>query len=558
MLSMSNGECRTARTIPYTQAFPVALALLFLAFQGVNAQTSCGVEHPATGVFICYPNPSENDADATVPDVFHLSAQANAPEGQAIAAYSVSLDNRTIYRMDLAVPISNLSIEKNLKSPFPSGVHTLRLIVPGAGTAEVKRVQLQHAENTTLCDPFSRIFARACTVLNLSGKLSWSPKENNKSSANDPLQLYSAYSTLYNQNLKSIEADTADAVATDRRANLYAAFHAFSGVDLRKYSGNGSLLYSSVIPMCGDAFVSVVGLAVDDAGRAWIAGNTNGCSGTAATSPPIDLLDAGRMRGFVMVVDTSKPGSVPPPNLMYLSDVENRIAAIRISSEGEVYIAGNTSSGNFRHDTSLTVGQGSSQRRELNFGFVAELNSSQPELLWSTLLPNTFVSALAVDEAANIYLTGHMASHHPSSSVSTDVVVAELSDRGRRLSFAALFGGSGDEEGRAISTAAHGNWILVTGATNSVDFPGFARPNTKVADPLKSFWAALRPCGTAALHSQGLANEDINIAPQIVQTPALDAFAGEVDPSALEQIKGSGDAARVFVVTGPTCSSAIR
>jgi hypothetical protein len=580
MFLMSNGECRTpsrfltqlCRLSARRATFAAALAFSFFFFQVVNAQTSCGIEHPASGVFICYPNPSEKDADSTIPAVFHLSAQANAAEGQAIAGYTVLLDDRAIYRIALPAPVRNLSIETNLKSPFDSGVHTLQLVVKGAGTRE-ERLQFRRAENASLCDPFGRVFPRACTVLNVSGPLSWSPNESNKPSTNDPVELYSAYSRLYNQNLKSIEADASDVVAIDRQGNLYAVSHSFSGVDFRKYSLKGSILYSSVIPTCPDAFLSIAGVAVDDAGRAWIAGNTNGCLGTTANSSPTELGETGRMRGFVMAVDTTKPSSVPPLYVMYLSDVENRIAAIRIGREGNAYIAGNTTSAKFPHDTSLTVAESPSQNRELNFGFVAALDSSRTALLWSTLLPNTFVTALALDENANLYLTGHFASSRSSSTAKprsrktetcdnlgqncTDVVVAEVSDRGRRLSFAALFGGSGDEEGLAISTAAHGNWIFVTGDTNSIDFPGFAKPNTQATDAVKPFLVAMRPCGTVALYSKLLANDDVNTAPEIAQTSVLDAFAGELDISAVEHISG-GNAARVLVRTAPTCSSTIQ
>ena len=40
---------------------------------------------------------------------------------------------------------------------------------------------------------------------------------------------------------------------------------------------NGSITYDSVIRSCGEGFLSVTALAVDEIGHAWIAGNTTAC-----------------------------------------------------------------------------------------------------------------------------------------------------------------------------------------------------------------------------------------------------------------------------------------
>ena len=103
--------------------------VLLLLARVADAQTTCAAQHSARGAFICYPNPSENPADSSVPHIFHLSAQGNAPDGQAIAGYLVLIDNRPVYETQLAVPVLKLSIETNLKSPFNTGSHTLRLVV---------------------------------------------------------------------------------------------------------------------------------------------------------------------------------------------------------------------------------------------------------------------------------------------------------------------------------------------------------------------------------------------------------------------------------------------
>ncbi|MFL6417760.1 MAG: hypothetical protein ACJ74Y_19070, partial [Bryobacteraceae bacterium] len=73
------------------------------------------------------------------------------------------------------------------------------------------KVQFHPAESASLCDPFSRIFPHSCIVLNRGRPLAWSLKETGNSPTIGPLELYSAYARLYNQNLKRLEADASDA-----------------------------------------------------------------------------------------------------------------------------------------------------------------------------------------------------------------------------------------------------------------------------------------------------------------------------------------------------------
>jgi hypothetical protein len=104
-----------------------------------------------------------------------------------------------------------------------------------------------------------------------------------------------------------------------------------------------------------------------------------------------------------------------------------------------------------------------------------------------------------------------------------DVLVAELSDRGRRFSYVARFGGSADAEGQAISTAAQG-WILVEGGTDSPDFPPSSATNKSRHEGSQSFAMALQPCKTGVFRSRFLSEADDHVAPAIALAPALDAF----------------------------------
>jgi hypothetical protein len=245
-----------------------------------------------------------------------------------------------------------------------------------------------------------------------------------------------------------------------------------------------------------------------------------------------------------MLMDTAKPSYSAPLYVTYLSDVDNQISAIRVNSEGNAYVVGTTTSPEFPHESSLSIAGTLPQFRDARLGFVSVLNPMGSGLLWSTLLQNARLTALALDDMGNVYITGRVASGQPSSasprSVRTakpscgarskltagcdDVLVAELSDRGRELSYVARFGGSADEEGRAISTTAQDPWIFVAGDTVSPDFPTSSAANTSRHDGLQSFVVALQPCRTGVMYSRLLAEDDNLPGPKLALTAALDIF----------------------------------
>jgi hypothetical protein len=491
------------------------------------AQTSCSDRYTTSGVFICYPNPAENIEDSPLPDIFHLSAQGNAAEGHEITRFTVLMDNRVIVDNKLPLPLRSISVETNLKSPFDSGSHTLRLVIDGAGSAEVKGLQLSASKDASFCDPFNRVDRRACKLLKIRGPLRWSLTESNPQTP-DSLEGYFAYQELYGRNLKSVEADVADAIAVDRQGNLYVASHSFADVELRKYTPTGSIAYDSLIRSCGDGFLSVTGLAIDHAGHAWIAGNTTAC--LPATPDALQAhAKAGSMRGFAMLIDTAKPTSSTPLYVTYLADVDHRIEGLRVDGEGRVYLAGNTTSLEFPHQGLLDVSKSPGESGSTQIGFVSVLNPSGSALEWSTLVRPARFTSLALDNTANIYVTGRSG---------TSALIAELSDRGQRISYLARFGGSTDEEGRAISISATGRWVFVTAEADAHHEQG-----------LQSFAVALEPCQTGILYTRPIPEKDRLAAPEIALAPALDAFSNA--------FSGTFAAAsqKAVVSIAPACSS---
>ena len=529
------------------------LAILLLFCHAIYAQTQCGTEHTQPGTFICYPNPAENAADASVADLFHLSAQANAPTGRMIRRYTASIDGHRIYDNRLASPEPRLSIEINLRSPFSSGVHTLTLVVLGADTAEVQDLTFHPAANASFCDPFSRTEARTCLTSSVRQSLDWTGAAFKSV---DALHGYAQYVNRYSKNLKALEADIADAVSVDSHGNLYAALHSGSDVELRKYAPNGSLVYDNLVRSCGVGFVSVVAIAADDRGRVWIAGNATACIATTPGALTSHLTHPAQPHGFVILIDTAKPSSADPLYATFLADADNRITGLRADKEGKAYLSGIAESTEFPHETNLTLERNTQERTTRKragsgIGFVSVLNQSGSGMEWSTLLAGAEVSALAIDDIGTVYVTGGLGSEGSGVHL-RKLFLASLPVGGRRLSYFGTLKNPGVDDSLAISWKAPGDWVFLAGES--------AQTPSRKGAPLNSparFLVALQPCATGKLRARRNSAPDLASAPEIALGPALDAAAAAF-PDSFPWPKTADNGARssVSVESAPPCTSA--
>lgn len=540
-----------------------------------EAQTTCALQHAATGVYICYPNPANSPEDAVIPALFHLSAQGNAPDGKTIAHFRVLLDDHIVYENSAFPPVQKLSLETNLTSPFDSGTHTLQLVVDGVGTAEINRVQIVTSKNATFCDPTIRTDGHTCR-LSRRLPLQWSLEEPDRASDHH-LDDYRSFLDLFERNVKALGADESDAVAVDATGNLYVASHAFSDVELRKFTPSGNIVYDTLIRSCGDGFLSVAGLAIDDAGSAWIAGNTTACFRATSDAFNKGAGAAKRMRGIVLRINTAKPSAVEPLYVTYLADVDYQITGIRVDGEGNAYLSGTTRSPDYPHESSLSVTEGLDTTASTVSGFVSVLNSSGSNLRWSALLRNAQLNALVLDGAGNVYLTGRAvfsqttseargkkgpggpttptcAARGRTANACDDILVAEITDRGRQLPYIARLGGFGDAEGRAISISPHGKWILIGSDTDSPDFSASGGQGSPQREGQQSLVIALQPCKTGILDAHFVS--DSSQVASIVFPMALDAFSSVFpqrsrppEPAASEQ------GPLLSIQRAPSCSS---
>lgn len=473
-----------------TGFFGLGTALLLSLSGAAGAQTSCGIQHPGPGVFICYPNPAGNAS--TVPALFHVSAQINAPSGATTRRYSIFLDNQLLYDNRLAVSAERLPVEINLVAPFSSGSHTLRITAAGIGSAEINNIQFRPFEDAGFCEPLSKVETFSSCYSSMKVPLRWTLEESASARPSSPLAPYTGYIDFYRRNLKSLEADVADQVALDSEGNLYIALHLFGGFELRKYTPNRSIVYDSVVQTCGPGSLSVSGLAAGHAGHVWIAGNTSAClNGTAGAWKP-RLSDTSQPHAFVALLDTSKPTSTTPLYLTYLADAENQVFGIRVDKEGNAYVAGTASSLDFPHQSTLTVIPAHGTPKEN--GFVAVLNPSGSSLQWTALLQNTALTALALDLAKNVYVTGKSGNN---------VFLAELGEHGTKLSQVDRLGAV---DPFSVAVAPDGAWAVVQGESQLASL-------------------MLEPCANGKILTDSLPQGADSVGTEISSRLALDAFA---------------------------------
>jgi hypothetical protein len=241
-----------------------------------------------------------------------------------------------------------------------------------------------------------------------------------------------------------------------------------------KLDPSGSkLLYSTFLGgKCKDA---VTGIAIDEAGDAYVAGST--------VSPDFPATeDALRKRGgggedaFVAKLDAD--GSRVSYATYVGGNAFDKAQDLAIDKRGRVFLTGWTGSSNFP-----TTSEAFDERH--NGGedaFVAKLNTEGSDLVYASYLGGPAKdrgSGVTVDDAGSAYITGWTASPElPTTSGAfaeqynggEDAFVAKLNANGSKLTYATYLGGTALDFGRGIAMDASEN-VYVTGRTESPDYP---------------------------------------------------------------------------------------
>lgn len=286
--------------------------------------------------------------------------------------------------------------------------------------------------------------------------------------------------------------DKAVAITTDDDDNLYIAGWTFSDdypatfgaydrsyngdhdVFVSKFNSDGSaLIYSTYIGTGGTEYVKDI--AVDASGNVIITGGT---MGTAYPTTPGAYDETFNGARDIYVTKFNSTGSA----LLYSTFIGgadwDNAEALGIDDAGNVYITGITWS------TDYPTSAGAFDRTH-NGGrddaFLTKLNSSGSAIIFSSYLGgNNYDNAfdIVIDDNKAV-ITGYTVSpdfpttagvYDPTHNNGKDVFITKFNATGSSLLYSTYLGGNAGEEAYGIDINPSG-WVIVTGYTNSIDFP---------------------------------------------------------------------------------------
>lgn len=313
------------------------------------------------------------------------------------------------------------------------------------------------------------------------------------------------------------------AVAYERRAGGRTGFRVGAYDASRPLVIDPVLVYSTYLG--GNRADFITSMATDREGSVYVVGQTN------SIDFPIKGTNHTTYQGAVPYgfVAKFKPGGEDLVYSTMIGGASNTIAyGIAVDTDGNAYVTGRTGARNFPLANPVQ-----SDQPGLNIGFVMKLNPAGDRILFSTYHGgerNDTFNAIAIDANRNIYVTGQTTSstfplvnawQQQMGGASQDAFVAKYSAPNYRLAYSSYMGGTGVEEGHAITVDSNGS-VFVAGATRS---PNFATPGafqTRYGSTEDGFVARIHPNGGLAFFTYLGGNGD-----DIARAIALDG-AGSI------------------------------
>lgn len=325
-----------------------------------------------------------------------------------------------------------------------------------------------------------------------------------------------------------------------------------------------SLLYATYIG--GSSWDTFFGLAADALGNVYVTGQTTSSDFpvTAATLP----CQAGGAPGVIVKLD-------PLGRIAYSScfggSGSDLASAIALDGSGGVYIAGLTSSPDFPttpgaaqrtrgHDGNCPVAEAAA----CDDGFVTKFVDQNGTLSvdYSTYLGGSqhdWVRTIAVDPSGSAYVAGvtrsadfpTRAARQPALAGSEDAFIARLDGNGR-IFFSSYFGGTGDDDARAVTLQAAPHRVVVAGATTSIDLPVTGAFQSSSGGQQDAFVAILADDGSlVSLSYLGGSGDDLPLATAVDGSGNIyvGGFTGSVDFPLKNafQLVNIGDSGNAFI-----------
>jgi hypothetical protein len=236
----------------------------------------------------------------------------------------------------------------------------------------------------------------------------------------------------------------------------------------------------------GDGYDVPTGMAVDSNGNVWLTGTTRSTIAPPQAQAPYQSTEQGQTDVFVAEMSIQPSGQASLLYWTYLGGADRDFGgAIALDAAGNVYLAGST----YSTDFPVTANALKSGNSGLQDAFLVKLNpqaNGTAALAYSSFFGGTdydTATALAVDQAGNMIVTGYTASHDIAAIVAGtflafqqggyDVFVLKINPAaavGVAPLLATYYGGSSTDIANGVAVDAAGA-IYITGYTMSPNFP---------------------------------------------------------------------------------------
>ena len=353
--------------------------------------------------------------------------------------------------------------------------------------------------------------------------------------------------------------DTAYAIAVDDAGNAYVtgttystvpSFPAQVGPDLTmsgssdafvaKIRADGTgLVYAGFIG--GTSSEAGLGIAVDAAGNAYVAGSTHSSETTFPVTVGPGLVAGGLFDGFVAKL------SADGTTLIYSGFVagarDDTVTAIAVDASGHAYIAGRTTS----DPTSFPVTVGPSLTRAgSGDAFVAKVKPDGSGFVYAGYIggaESDSASGIAIDDAGHAYVVGGTDSDQTTfptligprltfggrdafNDTPDDAFIAKVRPDGTGLVYAGYIGGAGQDQALDVKVDVQGH-AYVAGSTSSSEatFPVTVGPGLVYGGgPADGFVAKIRADGTGFVYAGYIGGADADVASGIAVDAAGNAY----------------------------------
>jgi hypothetical protein len=340
--------------------------------------------------------------------------------------------------------------------------------------------------------------------------------------------------------------DGAGAVAVDAAGNVYVAgsaaldFPIVGGLPPPDHRGGyeafivklnpagTAILYSTFLG--GSSTDAAEGIAVDDAGNAYVTGSTNsvGQQDDFPTVGAVQPIFGGGhpYDGFAFPSDAFVAKLSPSGSALvystYLGGSGNDAGyGIAVDASGNAYVTGDTRSTNFPTANAVQplLGGGSCFPSVCADAFVAKLNAAGSALVYSTYLGGNAPDSgrgIAVDASENAYVAGGTGSANfpvanalqPARLGSGDGFIAKLDAAGAFV-YSTYLGGTGGDSALGVAVDPSGN-VTVVGGTGSPDFPTANAFQATLRGPSDAFVARLNAAGSGLVYSSYLGGSGVD------------------------------------------------